>query len=631
VNQLCDPADELVDRCRGRWVRTLVAAATLAIVGALAVPVAPAHAANSVVTSDPADGASLGAAPTQITITFAEDLGEQNSIKLECDTELVALGGTEVGDDGRTLTAPVVDPVPRSTCVANWVVSNVDGDPNGSGNITFAVQADATTVAATTGSVATDATGTGATTPTSVDPADDLTDGASSDDVVDLDLVDTGQGPLWLGNVLSIAGIAVLFGALVLIAAAWPEGVEYLVAVRFVRNTWILAIVGTLLYTVAASAAVTGESLGSGLSPASWLDLSSAGLAGAAVLARLVLVLACGWVALRPDKVIDPATQMVAIGLPALAVATIGLGRTTGDLAALGILVGVAHALAMAVWVGGVVMLARVVLAGPGEEDLVHAVRGFGRLTNAAIIVTIATGFVQMVRLDGGNLLSSGHGRVVVLKVLGVAAMVFLAIAARQFVNQRLNRATEMSVPMADRLRRAFGMEAAIGVVVIALSAWLLALTPPNVDAVDGADYAIERTFVVDSADFEVIVGLTSERAGLQGLQVEVVTPLEGLSGLEVVFTAPANDRNVGTITQPVPLTGTGVAVRDQADGLPLIFGGEWTVQVNAATASGTVNTEPQTFELSNRDGSTPTTQLTIPDVVVVTIDPSASTTTTEP
>jgi copper transport protein len=185
-----------------------------------------------------------------------------------------------------------------------------------------------------------------------------------------------------------------------------------------------------------------------------------------------------------------------------------------------------------------------------------------------------------------------------------------------------------MTVPMADRLRRAFGMEALIGLVVIALSAWTLALDPPNVDAGTTISYAIEQRFQVPDADLDVTIKLTSQRAGRQGLEVEVVTPESGLSNMEVVFTAPENDRNVGTITQPVPLTGTGVAVRPQSDGLPLIFGGEWQVQINVTTASGVVNTDPQQFELHNNDGSVPTTQLTIPDTVVVTIDPSATTTT---
>ena len=62
-------------------------------------------------------------------------------------------------------------------------------------------------------------------------------------------------------------GLAVLFGSLVLIVVAWPEGPEYILAVRFLRSVWILTFVGTLLYVVALSAAVNQESFGSGLSP----------------------------------------------------------------------------------------------------------------------------------------------------------------------------------------------------------------------------------------------------------------------------------------------------------------------------------------------------------------------------
>src|SRR6185436_15466311 len=104
--------------------------------------------------------------------------------------------------------------------------------------------------------------------------------------------------------------------------------------------------------------------------------------------------------------------QLPAIAIPTLAVLTIGLARTGGDLAILGVLMGFVHALAMAVWVGGVVLLARVVLAGPGEEDLVQAVRGFGRISGPAIVVTVVSGLIQLYRLDGGSLFSEPHGRV---------------------------------------------------------------------------------------------------------------------------------------------------------------------------------------------------------------------------
>ena len=354
---------------------------------------------------------------------------------------------------------------------------------------------------------------------------------------------ETGQGPLWLGRLLSVLGVAILFGSLVTIAAAWPEGVEYLVAVRFIRMIWIVALLGTVLYVAAATAAATGGSFGSGLNPSNWLDLFDAGAPGIAAIARLILVLGSGWVAFRPDRVIDPTTQMAALGIPALAVATMGFSRTGGDLAVIGIATGMLHALAMAIWIGGVVLLARVVLAGPGEEDLVHAVRGFCRISNLAIIVTVVTGLIQTVRLDGGDLFGSSHGRVLLLKTVAVAIMLFIAIKARQFVNDRLARADEMTVPMADRLRRAFGTEAAIGIVAVALSAWMFALTPPNSDTGTSIDYAIEQHFEVPEGDLDVTVKLTQDTPGLVGMEVEVDAPESGMSQLVVVFTAPAEPR----------------------------------------------------------------------------------------
>jgi copper transport protein len=125
-----------------------------------------------------------------------------------------------------------------------------------------------------------------------------------------------------------------------------------------------------------------------------------------------VLVIACGWVAFRPDRVIDPVTQLASARSACPRRMTIGLSRTNMDLAAIAVPLSIIHALAMSVWIGGVALLARVVLAGPGEEDLVHAVRGFGRLSNVAIGATIATGIVQMMLLDSDDLFGSSHGRV---------------------------------------------------------------------------------------------------------------------------------------------------------------------------------------------------------------------------
>jgi copper transport protein len=238
-------------------------------------------------------------------------------------------------------------------------------------------------------------------------------------------------------------------------------------------------------------------------------------------------------------------------------------------------------------------------------------------------VVTIVTGLVQMFRLDGGELFQSGHGRVVVLKTVVVAVMIFVAFSARQFVSQRLNRAQQMSVPLADRLRRAFGAEAGIGVVVLAMSAWLLAFVPPNIDDAPTIDYAVTQTHTDESGVLDVQIRLTDDRIGLVGLEVEVREPQEDLSGLVIVFTAPPNDQNVGSIRQPVPLTGAGFAVRDEAIGLPISVAGDWIIQVEANTASGAVSSTPQVYSVFNLDGTAPTTAVTLPPTSLVEVVPT--------
>jgi len=104
-------------------------------------------------------------------------------------------------------------------------------------------------------------------------------------------------------------------------------------------------------------------------------------------------------------------------------------------------------------------------------------------------------------------------------------------------------------------------------------------------------------------------------------LSVEVDAPAENVSGLEVVFTAPAND-TLGTITQPVPLTGAGVAVLlEGAQGLPLTVAGDWTMVVNAVTRTGVFTSPPQVFTILTAEGTeavavpTPLAVVTIPPI----------------
>ena len=182
----------------------------------------------------------------------------------------------------------------------------------------------------------------------------------------------------------------------------------------------------------------------------------------------------------------------------------------------------------MAVWFGGVVLLARVVLAGPGEEDLVQAVRGFGRISTTAIVATVVSGLVQLFRLDGGSLFSDAHGRVLLFKTVLVAVMLFVGLTARQVAQARLGRAHDLSTITADRLRRAFGTEAVIGLVVLGLSGWLLSFTPAKQPESGGVDYAIVEPFVDPTTGLDLTVSVNRSRVGLNQLRVDLRGPTTG-------------------------------------------------------------------------------------------------------
>jgi copper transport protein len=597
-----------------RAVRAVVAGA----IGGLALFAldAPATAQNSIVETSPADGSEVTTQPAAIVMTFENEVPDQREVQVVCEgNPFTSIGAAELGSDGVTLTVALQQALPAGDCSVAWTLSADDGSVE-RGDFSFTVS-EAAGAAATGEATGATTTVAGATS-TAGDSGDD------DDDIQDAGSV--SSAPIWLGRVLSIAGISVVFGSLVLIVAAWPEGPEYVLALRFLRSMWIVGLVGTLIYVAGLSAAVKGESFSSGLNPASWFDLFDAGWPGRFAVLRVVLVIAMAWVVMKPERVIDPTTNMLALGIPALAVVTLGLSRTGGNLAFLGIVASILHVLAMAVWFGGAVLLARVVLAGPGDEDLVHAVKGFNRISNPAIVITLFSGLIQLYRLDGGELFSSGHGRVVLLKTVAVAAMVFVGMTARQIANARLNRASELNVRTADRLRRAFATEAGIGIIVLALSGWLLALTPGKLPD-SGGDFDIQERFQDQALDFDAEVLLSPGRVGLNELEVVVHAPETGLTDLVVTFFPPAGATGTPIITQGIGLTGAGVARSGDGGGIPLDVAGTWRIQVSATTPLGAVTGINANVAIADEDGNVPDpASPDVPDLA-----PSTSTSTTAP
>ncbi len=584
------PVNSSTSRARRLATWLLLTLATVAALGAVTSLGAPvAHAENSLVSSSPANNDTLAASPTSVTFTFAEQLGPTNVVSATCNGEVFPVGEPSVGADRLTATVPVPNPFPRGTCNVVMSVTSPDSLPNGAVGITFTLTADAAVVIAPSIPESPSAATNDVAVPSdAVDPAA----GTEADET------DTVGGPLGLARLVAALSLAVLFGSFVLIVVAWPEGVEYILTVRFLRTAWAVAIFSSVCVAVLLTAQTTGSSVGASLSPTSWIDLKDSA-PGLAALARVALAAACGWVVVRPERCLDPQSQLMALGIPALAVATFGFSRSGGDLALVGYAAGMLHALAMAVWFGGLVLLTRVVLAGSGEDDLVHAVRGFSRLSTPALLVTIVSGVIQAWRLDRGALFDTSHGRVLLVKALVVIAMVVVGLASRQFVSTRLRKADSMTAPMASRLRRATGVEAAGGFVVLLLTAWMLSFTPAGlIDTGDGIDYAYDQgRFVLEDAGADVTVFLTGG-VGPNGVRVEVASPESGLTAVTVTF-RPPDDTLAPTVilTLPPALAGTGAAVLPAAEGVPLLMAGVWTLELSVTTVTGT-QTLQKTFNL---------------------------------
>ncbi len=526
---------------------------------------------NTLVSSTPADGSTVDSFSGPILLTFRNPLGPDNDVTMTCNSVAMSLGDPALQADGVTLSIPMAAGAPKGSCTIAWLVTDVNLQPAGSGTVPFNVANDPvivdTTAPASTTTLVPGATTTSTTPPNTVPPGG-VGGGKSTAST---------EGPLGLFRLVSNFALAVLFGSLVVIVVAWPEGVEYVLTVRFLRTAWILAAVSSYLFAGAVGAQVTGGGLGSALSPGSLVDLLDTGH-GKAALLRLVFVLASGYVVSQPERAIDPASQLQALIPPGIAVVTMAFSRP--EFGFIDYAAGTVHALGMSVWVGGLVLLTRVVLAGPGEEDLVHAVRGFSRIATPALIATVASGAIQFVRLDKGAL-GTAHGFLMIVKVLFVSGMVFVGVATRQFISHRMTRVETMSAPLAMRLRRALGIEAGIGVVVIMLTAWLLALTPPGLGTAEsnldlGQNYLFENT----SINFAVSVSF-SETIGPNDVRIEVISvPVTGIDGLAIDFIPPGTSSVNGLTIHDIGLTKPGVAVLEKNDGFSLLAAGTWTIVV---------------------------------------------------
>ena len=258
----------------------------VAALAVLAPSAASAQDANSLQSIDPADGSSLSVSPTVITLSFNQELADDDALTLglSCNTEIQDTGLPEVNPDGLVVTVTVNTPLPKTNCLISWALRDGLGETIVQGTSSFGVTADPPATAV-------DASATGTTSPFIQVPAVPATTGVAA-----AENDGSSGGVLWLGRMLSTLGILIVFGSLALISIGWPEGPEYVVTVRFLRAVWLVALLGTVLYLIAFAADFGGTSFGSAISPSAWLDLKTpVGRARSAAAARPSWAQPDGW------------------------------------------------------------------------------------------------------------------------------------------------------------------------------------------------------------------------------------------------------------------------------------------------------------------------------------------------
>lgn len=425
---------------------------------------ATASAHNSLLSSDPADGAALTTAPSQIVWNF------DKSVPLESMTVTLidATGArTEIPGSfhGVAGDSQVVTPLPALSggdVSVRWRLVGTDGHPI-TGRVDFSV-VDPNSAGTTAPTVAPDSAAPESAVP--LPAADDESPAAASSVM------------RWLLRYASYAAIMSALGILLTSSLVWPGAGDH-PALRRILSTSLLvtAVLGLaqLMVVAADISGAIGWSMFSRLGDATTLDI------GMALALRVMLALTLWFVVVRAGIVnSDVYTTAVSVA----GVALLGTWAFAGHAGsqrwpAVGVINSIAHHGAAAAWIAGLAIVMGICLRASAPVDLADVLRRFSGVAARCVAVLVVTGIVQMVRLVGSPLalLDARHGRLLAVKLVVVGAMLLLAAANRRHLGE-LVREHSAHGNSTNRLRRAVAVEFALGVAVVAVTAALVVSAP---------------------------------------------------------------------------------------------------------------------------------------------------------
>ena len=172
--------------------------------------------------------------------------------------------------------------------------------------------------------------------------------------------------------------VSALFGGLLFIRFVWVEGVEYGITEKYFRLVSIAGVASMTLLVSLTTAAESSRSLGGSFLPTSWFSLFDTN-EGRALILRIVAVGMLAYFAWIPARIFEPTNVPFTAGAFIGLALSYGFDRASGRMLLVGFVMAILHMAFTMLLVGSLALVWRVVLFGPGDTDLVHALKGWAR------------------------------------------------------------------------------------------------------------------------------------------------------------------------------------------------------------------------------------------------------------
>jgi copper transport protein len=388
---------------RSRHVALSLFGLMLGLLATVALPAGPASAHAALVRTSPVQGSIVRTAPNEVVVTFSENVG-----LVKDKIQVIGPDGKRVDKRdptvvGDALHIPVNIDVPRGTYLVSYRVISADSHPVGAG-FSYSVGAPSAS----------------APTPTN--------SSSGTSHVV--------AGAIEVSHYVGYAGLILIAGTALVLSALWPYRLNRTGPSR-------LAYAGMGLTATAAVADFYLQGPygnGGGLLSPDFTDVFDTTL-GKALLVRLaVLALA---LPLIPRFLAGTSGKLARSALSILAVVGIGTWSLSGhpatsSAALLTIIADAAHLTSMAIWVGGLVVLAVWLLRLANARELAAILPIWSNWAALAVSVLVLAGtaqaLIQIATVDA--LLHTGYGQLVIAKVALLAVVLAVAAVSRRLVRR---------------------------------------------------------------------------------------------------------------------------------------------------------------------------------------------------